>query len=68
MDFIELAKQSPPVLYLGAAIYLFHLFRTSMEANALKLETLLDRYHQLVVGLTQTLSDLTEKLNEDDKN
>lgn len=65
MDLFELLKQtSPPLLYLGATIYLFRKLEAALEKHRLDLTMLLERYHQLATTFVQTLHDLTEKLND----
>jgi hypothetical protein len=76
-EFIELAKLTPPVLYLVATIYLFRTLQSEQkerrtendarnEAWRKDITAILDRYHNWVTAHTVTLQNLVEKLNDDD--
>lgn len=58
MDIIEIAKLSPPVIYLLGVVY---LFKQNQDLTK-DIKALVERYHTLVSEQVHTLGLLAEKL------
>lgn len=73
MDIVELAKLSPQILSIGAAIYLYTELRAERSAHINTInewrkgvETLVERYHTFVTNHTVTLRELVEEMKKDE--
>lgn len=59
---LELAKLSPPVLYLLGVVVLYWDSRQNEKARREEIVKLLERYHELVEDQVITLKSLAERL------